>query len=76
MKSLKLVYRGKVLEDGDVFDDYEWRKERWKWSKPYAVRARPLMLPCVSAVFHETDRFTGRDLDFTILSGAKVPQFA
>ncbi len=19
-----------------VFDDYEWRKERWKWSKPYA----------------------------------------
>ncbi len=33
---LKLIYRGLVLEDGLVFDDYEWRKERWKWSKPYA----------------------------------------
>ncbi len=33
---LKLIYRGLVLEDGKVFDDYEWRKERWKWSKPYA----------------------------------------
>jgi hypothetical protein len=33
---LKLIYRGVTLEDGKVFDDYEWRKERWKWSKPYA----------------------------------------
>lgn len=36
VKKLKLVYRGLVLEDGKVFDDYEWKKERWKWSKPYA----------------------------------------
>lgn len=36
IQRLKLIYRGLVLEDGKVFDDYEWKKERWKWSKPYA----------------------------------------
>ena len=45
LKRLKLIYRGLVLEDGKVFDDYEWKKERWKWSKPYAGAA-PWALRC------------------------------
>jgi hypothetical protein len=33
---MQLVYCGERLEDGSVFGDYPWEREKRKWSKPYA----------------------------------------